>query len=358
MPIKKEAVELVEKFSNARGISGFEDEVVAIARDYVDTDFDVTEDNMRNLYINNKANTGDAPVIQFDAHSDEVGFIVQAIKPNGTLVFLAVGGWIASNVAAQKVLVRNSEGEYIAGVVASKPPHFTTDAERNQPLTLDSLVIDLGASSKEEVENEYKIAVGAPIVPDTSFHYNEKNKLFFGKAFDCRIGCAALVETMKILKDESLNVDLKATITAQEEVGLRGAQVAVKKVNPDIAIVFEGTPADDTFTESWLIQSALKKGPMLRHFDVSMITNPRFQKFALDTARKHKIPVQDAVRKGGGTNGAAINLYNGIPAIVIGIPVRYAHTPHCYVAAEDYQNAINLAVAITKELTAEIIATL
>ena len=355
MKIAKNTVELVEKLSNAHGVSGFEDEVVAVVKEAIATDFTVTEDNIRNLYIQHNNNTGNRPILQLDAHSDEVGAVVQAIKPNGTIMFLTVGAQIASNVAAQAVQIKNRDGEYIQGIVASKPPHFASDAEKNSALTLDNLVIDVGASSKEEVENVYKISIGAPITYDVKFNYNEARGLFFGKAFDCRIGVAALVETMKRLKDENLAVDVVATVTAQEEIGLRGAQVAVKKVNPNIAIVFEGCPADDTFTADYLTQSALRKGPMLRHFDVSMITNPRYQRYALDLAAKYNIPVQDSVRKGGGQNGAAIYHYHGAPAIVIGIPVRYAHTANCFVAAEDMAHAVDLAVAIAKDLTAETI---
>ena len=76
-----------------------------------------------------------------------------------------------------------------------------------------------------------------------------------------------------------------------------------------------------------MIQSAMGKGPMLRYFDVSMITNPEFQEYALEIAKIHKIPVQVSVRSGGGTNGMAITQVQGAPTIVVGIPVRYAHTP-------------------------------
>jgi len=357
MTVKKESIELVEKLSNARGISGFEDEVVAIVHDETDTLFNVEEDSMRNVYIQQKTNSGKGPIVQLDAHSDEVGFIVQAIKPNGTLVFLNVGGWVPANVTAQKVLVRNRDGIYISGVVATKPPHFMSQAERSAEIMIHDLVIDVGASSKEEIEKDYRIEIGAPVVPDATFSYNEKNNLFFGKAFDCRIGVAALIETMKILANETLAVDVVGTVSSQEEVGLRGAQVAVKKVQPDIAIIFEGAPADDTFSEPYMIQSALKKGPMLRHFDSSSITNPRFQAYALNMAKQANIPVQAAVRSGGGTDAGAINLFNGAPAIVLAMPVRYAHTPHCYVSAEDYQHTIDLAVKIVKDLNAATIGT-
>ena len=61
-------------------------------------------------------------------------------------------------------------------------------------------------------------------------------------------------------------------------------QLPPNTVKPDIAIVFEGCPADDTFTDSYATQTAIKRGPMLRHVDARMITNPRFQRFALELA--------------------------------------------------------------------------
>lgn len=80
-----------------------------------------------------------------------------------------------------------------------------------------------------------------------------------GRAFDCRIGCAALIESMRILAEKELDVDVVAVLSSQEEVGERGCKVAVNKVKPDIAIVFEGCPADDTFGETYSMQTMLKK---------------------------------------------------------------------------------------------------
>jgi Cellulase M and related proteins len=350
----KPQIELIKKLSNANGVSGFEDEVVEIILSETQDKFDVSEDPIRNVYIERRSNTGEKPVIQIDAHSDEVGFIVQAIKPNGTIVFLNVGGWIASNAAAQRVRIKNRDGVYIPGIVASVPPHFAT-AQDHGGLDISDLVIDIGATSKEEVISDYKIGLGAPIVPDVTAEYNEYHNQVWGKGFDCRIGCAAVLGTLEALEGLEVDVDVIATITAQEEIGLRGAKIAASNVEPDIAIVFEGCPADDTFLPDYMIQTALEKGPMLRHFDVSMITNPRFQRYALDIAEKHGIPVQEAVRKGGGTNGAAISLYQGAPTIVIGIPVRFAHTPNCIISIDDYDNAVKLATQIIKELNEAII---
>ena len=79
---KKTTLEMIAAISDANGTSGFEDEVVAAIRPYAEGLGEITEDHMRNLYIRRKENNGKRPVVQLDAHSDEVGFMVQAICPN------------------------------------------------------------------------------------------------------------------------------------------------------------------------------------------------------------------------------------------------------------------------------------
>ena len=96
------------------------------------------------------------------------------------------------------------------------------------------------------------------------------------------------------------------------------------------------------------------KSPMLRHFDRSMITSPRFQKYALDLARANGIPVQESVRSGGGTDGGMIHT-EGVPCIVIGIPVRYIHSHHCWCTAQDYRAAVELAVKICETLDGSVL---
>lgn len=351
-------ITMIKAFSNAFGPSGKEDDVVALAKSYVEDTFNVKEDHLRNLYITSKNNTNNKPLFLLDAHSDEVGLIVQAILDNGTLAFLPLGGWVASSLPTSKVRILNKEGKFISGIVASKPPHFMSASDKNNVLQISDMVIDIGACSKKEVEEIFKIGIGSFACPDVDCTYDEEKDLFLGKAFDCRIGCAAVLATLDALKKENLEVDVCATLSSQEEVGERGMQLVCKTISPDIAIVFEGCPADDTFQPSYMIQSALKKGPMLRHFDRSMITNPHYQKFALDLAKEKDIPVQESVRSGGGTNGAMLHVSNnGTPSIVIGIPVRYIHSHHGFCSYEDFDNAVKLAVEIVKAMNADILDT-
>lgn len=349
---------IIKDLSNAFGVSGFEEEVRQVAENYV-ADFATTRhDKMGNLFINykNQATNDQKVRVLLDAHQDEVGFIVQAIRPNGMLDFLPVGGWVTSNVPAHTVIIKTRSGQKIKGITASTPPHFMTDAERKAPLEMDKLVIDVGTSSYDATV-ALGIQIGDPVVPDVSFEELQDGSVLLGKAFDCRIGCACLLETMKDFQDQvdESQVQIQGVLTTQEEVGTRGAKVAINQLQADLAIVYEGCPADDTFTADYKIQSALTKGPMLRNFDVSMITHPGFQNWAVDLAKDLGIKVQTSVRKGGGTNGSVYHLANqGIPTIVVGIPVRYAHTHYGFVAYEDFISAKELVLAILAKMTPEI----
>lgn len=353
----KKYIDMIRAFSDANGASGFEDEVVQVARKFAPEGLDLKEDTLRNLYMRRPENTGKKPVIMLDAHSDEVSFMVQCIKPDGTLRFITLGRMAEANIPAHRIRVKTKNGDYIPGVVASKPPHHMSEAERHALPQIEDMCIDIGANSAQEACEEYGIRVAAPAVPDVHFEYDEKHDTMIGKAFDCRLGCASILATLDQIKGEDLGVDVVGAMAVQEEVGVRGSKVTANTVKPDLAIVFEGCPADDTVVEPYMIQTAIRKGPMLRHIDVGMITHPRFQRYALDMAQEKGIPVQEAVRTGGSTNGASIHLSNqGVPCIVIGLPVRYIHTHYGIAAYEDFENAVKLAVEIIRSMNADVIA--
>ncbi|MEE1032597.1 MAG: M42 family metallopeptidase [Ruminococcus sp.] len=355
MKISKNSLQMIQELADAFGPAGFEDDVVAVARTYAKDLGTIEEDCLRNFYLYRKENRNGQPLLMLDAHSDEVGFMVQAIKPNGTLRFLTLGGWNKNVLPASTVLVRTALGTYIPGIIAAKPVHFMSAAEREQGVDdISSLIIDIGATSYEDAVHNFHIRIGEPVVPATKFRYDEEHDVMFGKGFDCRIGCAALLEAMRRISGEELPCNIVGTLSTQEEVGERGCTVAVKHVKPDIAIVLEGCPADDTFMESYMIQCALKKGPMVRFMDKSIICSPRFQRFTLDLAESLGLPIQAAVRSGGGNNGAVINTaLDGIPVIVIGVPVRYIHSTNGITSYYDFEATVELVIALLRALTPE-----
>ena len=351
-------IKLIRELSDAPGASGFEDKVVEIAKGYLKAIGRIEEDCLRNLFIYRKENTGNKPVIMLDAHSDEVGFMIHSIKPDGTMRIVALGSWNRSALPSTKVLVRNGKGEYIPGVIGSRPVHFATAADRNLTVSdISNLIVDVGATSYAEAVEEFHIRIGEPVVPSSVCEFDEAHGIFHGKAFDCRIGCAALLEVLNRLKGQELPCDVVGVLSSQEEVGTRGSKVAVNRVSPAAAIVLEGAPADDTFTESYAIQTALKKGPMFRFMDISTICNPRFQRYVLDFAEAKGLPVQAAVREGGGNNASVINTsLLGVPAVVAGIPVRYIHSSNCITALNDFDTTVELIVKLLQEITPATIA--
>ncbi|MFK3587289.1 M42 family peptidase [Lactobacillus sp. 23-2] len=350
---KAQEIQMLKDFSDANATSGFETEFVKLFTDTVKDYADLEVDGMLNVYAAKKQNKGQRPVIQLDAHSDAVGLLTQAVRPNGLLKFVTLGGWNNVVLPSMRVKVRNKDGEYIPGVVALKPPHFMTAAERKAVPQVADLSIDVGSSSREETIKDYKIDTGCPIFVDVKCEYNDKTGLFFGKDFDDRFGAAAMADVLENLKDEETNFDVVAALSSQEEVGLRGAYVTARKVKPDVCLVLESCPADDTFEPEWLSQTGLKRGPMLRDMDVTFLPNPKFQQYACDLADKNGIPYTRSVRTGGGQDGAAIYYENGAPTIVIGIPVRYEHSPYCFSSYKDFKASVDLALAIIRDLDQE-----
>lgn len=353
----EENIRIIKALSDAPGASGFEDEALIIVKKALEDICSFEEDKLRNLYLYRKNHSGAKPVLMLDAHGDEVGFMIHSIKPNGTLRFVGLGNIDPHGLAGSEVLVRTVDGSYIRGVIGLRPPHFSS-SDPNRPLNQQDFYIDVGARSAEEAVETFRIGIGEPVVPATTCHFVEEHGLFFGKAFDCRIGVAALISTLRRLDGLDLPFDVVGVISSQEELGDRGIKVAVSRVKPDIAICYEGCPADDTFTEPYAIQTALKCGPMFRYMDRSVVCSPRFQRWVLQKAKEHNIPAQASVREGGGNNGAVINLSSsGIPVVVAGVPVRYIHAMSGITAYEDFEHTAALITTLVKELTPEILST-
>lgn len=344
-------VKLIESLTNAFGPSGFEEDVVSAIKGYVD-DLNMTVDKMHNVYLSLKSNTGNRPVIMLDAHLDEVGFMVQSIQANGLIRIATLGGWVNTNIPAHTVRIKTQSGTYVKGIVASKPPHFMTDQEKAAPIELENLLIDLGVTCREDVHDLFGVQVGDPIAPDVTFEFNDKNGILFGKAFDNRIGCASVVETMRRLNTlENLPFDVIGALASQEEVGTRGAYVTSQIVQPDYAIVFEGSPADDLYYDSYTAQCVLKNGVQIRHLDSSYVSHRGFIDFAKSIATEKGIKVQSAVRRKGGTNAGRIHMQGkAVPVLVLGVPSRYVHTHYNYSALEDVESAVSLAVEVIKSL--------
>src|SRR5439155_1318118 len=135
--------------------------------------------------------------VMLDAHLDEIGLIVNYVDERGFLHFATLGGWDTRILPAQAVMVRTRDGRKVRGVIGSQPPHILKSEERDKPIPLESLFIDVGASSADQAAG-LGIRVGDPVVLGHSFEVVREGWVL-GKAFDDRAGCAVLVKVLEEL---------------------------------------------------------------------------------------------------------------------------------------------------------------
>ena len=212
----------------------------------------------------------------------------------------------------------------------------------------------MGARDAAEAR-AYGIGLGDPVVPESSFARMHNPDLLLSKAFDDRAGLAVVIQAaLEIDKTPHPNTVIFSG-TVQEEVGTRGARAAAFSASPDLAIVVEGTPADDLpGTGRQERQAAIGSGPQIRFLDQSAILNREFIRFVIETAEKNSIPYQLAVRRQGGTDAGPIHLHeSGVPTVVIGVPSRYIHTHNTILDVSDYLETLRLVLKLIETLDAQ-----
>ena len=335
----KEINALLEKLSNANGISGAEGAVAKIIRDeiapYVD---EIKTDRMGNLIAVKK---GDDFKIMLAAHMDEIGLMVQYIDEKGFIRFVGVGGWYNPVLVSQRVILHGEKGD-IPGVLGMKPPHVMEEADRKKPIELANLFIDVGAHSAEEVE-AMGITVGTTVTIDRDYQ-PLAGTVVTGKALDNRVGCAMLIGALKEMESKHT---IYAVFTVQEEVGLKGAKTSAFSLNPDVAIATDVTiPGDSPGIERRKAPVFMGEGPVVVMVSASgrgHLADPRMVDWLKKTAKKHDIKIQIEVGDGGNTDASAINFERGgIPSVPVSVPARYIHSPVEVIDLKDLQGAIEL----------------
>jgi putative aminopeptidase FrvX len=346
--------DLLRRLSLAPGAPGAEGAV----RDIVRTEFagagKISFDRLGSILCEVRGSAS-SPRVLLDAHLDEVAFLVQCISAEGRLGIMPLGSWWGHVLLAQRVDVLASGGSAIPGVIGSKPPHFLGAEERDRVLDVEAMVVDVGASSREEAE-ALGIRVGDPVVPHGEFIEFAAPHIISSKAFDDRVGVGLLCETVRALRKQRHPNTVVAVGAVQEEVGCRGAATAGEVARADVALILEGAPADDLpgFAER---QAVLGRGPQLRFADPTAISNRRLLGFVEETARANGIPVQCAVRRSGGTDAKSVHLHGvGVPTVVIGVPARYIHTHVTLIHWLDYVLARDLVLASVAALDRKTVA--
>lgn len=338
---------------NAIGPSGYEEETAGIWKKYAEKYADrVFTDYHGNSFA--VLNEDGKPRVMLAGHIDEIGFMVKYIDEHGFIYFAPVGGWDIQIPEGQRVWIKTKNGR-VLGAIGKKPIHLLSEEERKKIPKFKDLWIDIGASSKEEVEKIIKL--GDPIVLAHDFA-ELKNGNIIARGMDDRVGAFVVIEALRILKEEG--GDLKASVfsvaTVQEELGLRGARTSAFRVNPDVGIAVDVTFTSDfpgvSREKETIGEIALGKGPVIAR---GPNINPRVFDMLVETAEEEKIPYQiEAIPRGTGTDANVIQLTReGVATALISIPNRYMHTPCEIVNLNDLENAARLIAAFIRRLDVE-----
>ena len=288
---------------------------------------------------------GTGPKVMVAGHMDEVAFMVTQITANGMIRFQPLGGWWNQVLLAQRVQVMTDNGPVI-GVIGSIPPHNLTAADRAKPMDIKNMLIDIGADNREDAIG-IGIKPGLSILPICPFTPMANPKKILAKAWDNRYGCGLSIELLKELDGVTLPNTLYSGATVQEEVGLRGAEVAANMIKPDVFYALDASPANDMSGNKDEF-GQLGEGALLRIFDRTMITHRGMREFILDTAESNNIPYQFFVSQGGTDAGRVHTSNDGVPSSVIGICSRYIHTSGSIIHIDDYAAAKELIVKLVK----------
>ncbi len=342
-------LELLSELTEAHGVPGYEAPVRAVVRKYLELLGEISQDKIGSL-ICKKDGASEAPRVMLAGHMDEIGFMVKHVTKEGFLKFLPLGGWFDQVLLGQRVVIKTRGGD-VVGVIGAKPPHLLPADERDKVVKKKDMYIDIGATSKEEVEAA-GIRAGDPVIPKADFIPLANAKTYLSKAFDDRVGTALMISALQNLEGEDHPNTVFGVATVMEEVGLRGATTSVRVVNPDVAIILESDIAGDVpGIKPEESSVALGKGPTMMIYDARMIPNLKLRDLVMDTAKEIDVPLQVSYVEGGATDGGAIHLHNtGVPTVVMGVAARHIHSHSSMIHRDDYDQAVKLLVAVLKKL--------
>jgi len=341
----QQTLELLKQLCSAHGVSGYEDDVRAIIQARLQPlGGSARVDALGNLIVRFDAETKDAPTLLLDAHMDEIGMVISFVEPGGFLRFALVGGWDERILPAHAVDIKTESGEIVRGVIGTPPPHILKQDERSKPFAVESLFIDIGAESAEQVA-QMGVRVGDSAVPSYPFAMTGGESVM-SKALDDRAGCTVLIRALEEIIPGSNRppFHIVALFSTFEEVGGRGAQAAAFGIKPDIALVLEGTVAADTpGVPAARCPSRQGAGPAITLMDRTAHLPRKLVRFCEDLAKEAEIPYQFKTPIFGGTNAARIHMVQaGVPTAVFSVPCRYIHCPHSTLRLQDLQHTIQL----------------
>lgn len=335
-------IELLKKVVEAPGVSGYEfmgirDVVIEELKPVVD---EIKVDKLGNVIAHKK---GNGPKVMIAAHMDKIGVMVNHIDKEGYLHVVPVGGVDPRTLVAQRIRFFTEKGERY-GIVGHIPPHLQEPEDRKKAADWDTVVVDVGADSKEEAEEMgFRVGTIGEFAP--AFTRLNENRIAT-PYLDDRVCLYTMIEAAKAIENHEADIYFVASV--QEEVGLRGARVASYAIDPEIGIAMDVTFAKQVGDKGKIVPK-LGGGPVM---DVGPNINPKVRAFADEVAKKYEIPLQvEASPRPTGTDANIMQINReGVATAVLSVPIRYMHSQVETADLRDIDLTIKLAKHLLEEL--------
>ena len=328
----------LKELSDLRGISGFEyrinEQIKKLIEPYCD---EVRVDSLGNIIALKKGKKSNKKIM-LEAHMDEIGLMVSQIEKNGFLRFINIGGVDPRILPASEVTVHAKKD--LKGVIGAKPPHLMTSGEGDKSVKITDMTIDTGLSYEEVCE---LVSVGDSVTLSQSVGKLLNDNISL-KTLDDRAGVCAVIEVFK--RVGAIDADLYASISTQEEVGLRGARVASFGIFPDMAIAIDVchavTPDNSKNAFEAGSGTVVTIGPNI---------HPKMSEKLFELAKKYDIKTNTDVDDGDtGTDAWAIQVTKtGVPTALLSIPLKYMHTSVETMNMSDFEATIALIEHFVKD---------
>ena len=332
----------------SQGPSGFERGVAEIAakaiKPFVD---EVRIDTLGNLIATKKSKKKNAKKMLIAAHLDEIGLIVTGHE-DGFLCFGQIGGVDQRMLPGRDLVIMTKEP--MLGVVTALPPHVLKEEDMEKAIPMEDLRIDVGLSQKEA---EKKIPIGTPIAFRTE-GFNLGDDYYVSKTLDDRACFVSLIKAAELLKGKNLPWDVVFVGSTCEETGGAGAAVANFKEAPIACAAIDVTHGTTPDMQEEAQGFKLGEGPSLSVGpNISRIVGEQMEKVAKENGIPYHIEVQPGRT---GTDAWAMQITGeGVATGLIGLPLRYMHTPVETVSIKDIEYCARLVALYAENPGEEIL---
>jgi putative aminopeptidase FrvX len=346
--MRQESLAFLKDIVNTPSPSGYEERAAEVYRKYAASFADkVTTDVHGNVAA--ILNPDAEMKVMLAGHIDEIGFIIHYISEDGLLYFSGIGGHDSVIPIGQRVWIHGKER--VPGIIGRKAVHLLDEDERKKKPELRDLWIDIGATSRAEVEAVIQLGDVATFQAEFEHLMGDRAT---ARGFDNKMGGFIVAEAARLLKADGgldANVGVYAVGTVQEEIGLRGARTSSYSIGAQTGIAVDVNHAIDYPTVSKTRYGALDvgKGPSVMR---GANANPMVFRLLTEAAKEAEIPYQVDVAPGGtGTDGNAMQINRGGMAVgIVGVALRYMHTPCELLSLTDVENCAKLLAAYCRKV--------